>query len=452
MELRNWLRVLRRVLDQNTTLVLATTGDEGPWSARAYFAEHEGDLYLALEPARTLNNIRKNPRVSFTIDRGVPDQFAQGEGEAEELGSIHERKERVHLFRRTLEVVGFARSMPDLRIVRIRPKFWNIWDLTGTWKPRARLAVDQKFLDLWRKEFQRRVPRWRVYWKAVRPFSFTATTIAVLLGSILAPNFSLKWFLITLLAGLLVHAGVNAISDFFDYQKGVDNYLTLGSSRVLVDEEMRPSEVLALGVALLVLGAAIGLWLCAVRGWTLLWIGLAGYGLGIFYTAAPVGLKYRALGDLAVFLAFGPLMTLGAYFVQTQTLAGQPALLAVPVGLLVVGILHGNNLRDIEADQQAGYRTLAGILGRKAGGYYYGLLVLGAYALVLALVLLRLLPPHSLLVFLTLPVALQNVRIALEPARVAYGLLDLLTAQLHFRFGVFFVLGLLLSRLRILWQ
>ncbi|MER3447322.1 MAG: 1,4-dihydroxy-2-naphthoate octaprenyltransferase, partial [Candidatus Dadabacteria bacterium] len=86
----------------------------------------------------------------------------------------------------------------------------------------------------------------------------------------------------------------------------------LGSSRVLVDGWLTPRAVLRFGVVLLLLGGAVGALLAVARGPAVLGFGLAGLVLGVGYTWRPLGLKYRALGDVAVFLAFGPLMTLGA--------------------------------------------------------------------------------------------------------------------------------------------
>ena len=287
--------------------------------------------------------------------------------------------------------------------------------------------------------------------KATRPFSFTVTVFSVLLGAMLAPQVDWALALITLLGAVLVHAGVNVVSDWADYKRGADTWRVLGSSRVLVDGLLSPRAHLLWGVLLLSLGALIGLGLALTITPDILWIGLVGGLIGLFYTLPPLGLKYKALGDVAVFLAFGPVMALGAYVVQTATVDPLPLLASVPLGLLTTAILHGNNYRDIVEDSRAGYRTVASVMGGKGSAVYYLLLVAGAYASTLALIALGLLPLTALLVFLSAYQAWKNVRIAFRPQRVAFTFLDLLTAMLHMQFGLALVVGLALGRWGLGW-
>ena len=111
--------------------------------------------------------------------------------------------------------------------------------------------------------------------------------------------------------------------------------------------------------ALFAAAAAIGLVLVAVTGsMTLLWIGVAGIALGLAYTAPPLKLVYRGLGELAVALGFGPIMLLGAYVVQTNGLAWEPVVLSLVPGILISLILFVNEIPDRGGDAQAGKRTL----------------------------------------------------------------------------------------------
>lgn len=423
------LRAAKQVFRENKTLTLVSRQDGQVWAGKVYFAEHEGDLYVALEAGRNLRNLRANPQVFFVIEHGVPDRFIQGEGVAEILGDIAERPERHIIFRHAFELVGFAKSFPGVQVVRIRPTRLFVSDFTGDWKPRAEVQVDERVREAFRTELRMPRPRWISYLQAVRAFSFTVTVVPVLLGA------------------LLVHAGVNVLSDYTDYQRGADTWTVLGSSRVLVDGWLQPREVLRYGIALLVLGGGLGLVLAVFRGWPVLWLGLVGGVIGIGYTFPPLRLKYRALGDIAVFLAFGPSMSLGAYYVQTQRLSWPAALVALPPALLTVAVLHGNNFRDSAEDRRSGYRTIAQLLGPRGASVYYLLLVAGAYATTAALVVLGLLPWMSLAVALSLPLAWRNVGVAFRPSRVAFSFLDLLTAQLHLVFGALLVLAQAAARL-----
>jgi 1,4-dihydroxy-2-naphthoate octaprenyltransferase len=440
------LRATKQVFEENKTLTLVSRDDGQVWAGKVYFAEHEGDLYVALEQGRNFRNVRANPRVFFVIEHGVPDRFVQGEGIAEVVGDIAERPERHILFRHVFELVPFAKAFPGVQIVRIRPTRLYVSDFTGDWQPRAEVVVDDRVQELFRTTLRRPRPRWKSYAQAVRAFSFTVTLIPVLAGALLAASLNWPLLLVTLLAALLVHAGVNVLSDYWDFRRGADTWTVLGSSRVLVDGWLGTREVFWYGVALLALGGGAGAALAALRGPTVLWLGLAGALIGIGYTWPPLGLKYRALGDVAVFLAFGPIMVLGAFFVQAQALGWAPVLAATPLGLLTVAILHGNNFRDVAEDRRSGYATMAQLLGARGSSVYYLALVGGAYLATLALAAAGTLPWWCAAVVLSLPLAWRNVRIAFRPARVAFGFLDLLTAQLHLVFGLLFVAGLAVDR------
>jgi 1,4-dihydroxy-2-naphthoate octaprenyltransferase len=440
------LRTAKQVFRENKAFTLVTQGSAGVWAGKAYFGEQDGYLYTALEQGRNYRNILENPRVFFVIERGVPDRFIQGEGIAEQLGPIEERPERSIIFRKALELVLFAKLIPGVTLFRIRPTRLFISDFTREWKPRAEVEVTGEVLELFRSQLAEKPSVLRTLWKAIRPFAFPATLAPVLLGSLLAPALDWVRFLLTLVGTLLAHAGVNVISDYMDWRRGADTWKVLGSSRVLVDGLMEPKAHLWFGILLMVLAAAVGVVLVMQSGPAIWYLMAAGAALGIFYTVPPIGLKYRALGDVAVFLAFGPLMALGAYYVQTAQLDWLPVWLSLPIGLLTIAILHGNNYRDIAEDRAAGYHTVASLLGPRGSAYYYVALLAGAYVSVVVFVTLGLLPVWSLAVLLTLPVAWRNITVAFNHARVAFSFLDLLTAQLHLMFSGALVAGLLLHR------
>lgn len=293
----------------------------------------------------------------------------------------------------------------------------------------------------------------KLYLKAARPFSFTVSFFPPILALALAfledPDFSPKWglFIMTFLGGFIAHAGSNMVSDYFDYRKGIDRPGTYGSSQVLVAGEMSPVEMLILGLACLAVGALLGLaiMLMIPGGFSLLWLILIGGFLGLFYTAPPFVLKYTALGDLAVFMAFGPLMTLGGYFVQTGHYSIKAFLISIPVAMLVDAILHANNTRDIENDKNCQIKTVAGIIGRKNSIKMYQILVYGCYAAVVLMTILKLLPIYSLVVFLSLPLAKSNVK-KMQTTQTPPDA-DAMTAKLHSAFSLLFTVGLLLGRL-----
>jgi len=168
--------------------------------------------------------------------------------------------------------------------------------------------------------------------------------------------------------------------------------------------------------------------------------------LGIFYAFIPIGWKYIGMGDLAVFLAWTG-MAFGSYFVQTLTLNTNIILASLPLSLLIVAILHGNNMRDIDDDKRAGYFTLASLLGKNLSKYYYILLVLSAYVILVLNVVLGILPVWALVALLSIPVAYRNVLWAFRDNYVQKGMLDLYTAKLVSQFSILLIVGMVISRI-----
>ena len=445
-EYKSYLRTAKKVFEENKTLTLVSHGKSGVWAGKVYFGEEDGYIYVALEKGRNYQNVIENPRVFFVIEHGVPDRFIQGEGIAEKLGDISERPERSIIFRKAIELVVYAKKIPGVTLFRIRPTKLYVSDFTEEWKPRAEIEVTEEVLKFFQTELRTRHNFFKLVFKAIRPFAFPATIAPVLLGTFIASDVSLKLFLLVFVGLLFAHSAVNVLSDYFDYIRGADTWKVLGSSRVLVDGLMKPSQHLALGITLLLLALAFGLYFVLAVDHKILYFIIPGLILGVFYTAPPLGFKYRALGDLAVFLAFGPVMTLGVYYIQTREISLTPILLSIPIGLLTTAILHGNNFRDISEDIGAGYKTLAGILGPKGSSYYYAFLVLFAYLLTIYFIIRGFLPMAGIITLLTFPIAVKNVKVSFNQALVNFTFLDLLTAKLQLYFSTLLIFGLILEK------
>ncbi len=287
--------------------------------------------------------------------------------------------------------------------------------------------------------------------QATRPFSFTASIVPVLLGTVLgafAGGFHPWLAVVALVGGLAIHAGANLVSDYYDFRNGVDAEDTYGSSGVLTGRLLTPQEVFLGGLVAFAIAAVAGAYLATVRGPVILLLGSIGVLGGFFYTARPLGYKYRALGDVGIFLLFGPLMVLGAFFVQTATFSWLPFIVALPVGFLVTAILHANNLRDIPFDGRAGIKTLAMVAGGRGSRAIYATLLVGAYVAVVAFSVLGLVPMLALAALLSAPIAVRNLRLimrASSPGEMAMA--DVMTAQLHMAFGVLLTLGVAIGSL-----
>ena len=192
----------------------------------------------------------------------------------------------------------------------------------------------------------------------------TATFVPILLGIAVAAwtnGFSWWLALLTLIGGASIHLGLNVANDVFDTTSGADAANVnptqfSGGSRVVHYGLLTLRQIMLLSAAFY---AGIDLlYLCATRGWDLFWLGAVGALLSVFYTAPPLKLVHRGLGEIDVFLGFGPIMALGAYYVQAQEFDLEPLLASIPVGILIALVLYVNEVPDRPADAAAGKRTL----------------------------------------------------------------------------------------------
>jgi 1,4-dihydroxy-2-naphthoate octaprenyltransferase len=285
----------------------------------------------------------------------------------------------------------------------------------------------------------------RLWWQASRPFSFTASIIPVLVGTLLAAEHEFRWwaFVLAMLGSVLIHAGTNLVNDYYDYRKGADNEESLGPAGFIQRGVLQPNAVRNAGIVCFAAGAAIGLLLCAVTSWELIWLGIASVLAGFLYTGAPVHLAYIGLGEITVFLFMGPVMVVGAWFVQTETWAWDPFIASLPIAFLVTVILHANNLRDIDSDRKTGKRTIATLIGRKWANREMYLLLAGAYISLVAAAVAGSLPWPALIALATIPAAVpivQVVRAGGNPRKLNLALIK--SAMLHMQFGALMAAGL----------
>ncbi len=274
------------------------------------------------------------------------------------------------------------------------------------------------------------------------------TAISISVGSALAAidgDFSWAYYLLTLVAGVFMHAATNLINDYYDVKSGVDfKGVSTGIYRPhpLLEDKLTSQQVMTEAIVLYAVATGIGLYLAASRGWPLLTIGMIGVFASITYTAPPFKYKYIALGELSVFLMWGPLMVSGSYFIQSQAFSSSAVFISIPFGILVALVLLANNIRDISHDRSKGIRTLPIIIGERNGLRLYGTLVILAYAGIIGMSIAGPLYLWTLIVVLSLPLALKLIRQMMQkiPADA-----DAQTAKLDTAFGILLVVSLVLE-------
>ena len=258
------------------------------------------------------------------------------------------------------------------------------------------------------------------YLLATRPQFLPGIIIPVGVGAAAAWRaagaFDLPLFLLTIAAAVLYHGGMNALNDYFDSINGTDEINTgaltpfTGGSRFIQTGLLTRAETFGLGASLVAAGSAIGLWLAIETTPLLLVIGAAGLFSGFFYSAPPIFLAGRGLGELTVGLNFGLFAVTGSYVVQTSTIAAEAVFASLPVAFLITALLYVNEFPDYEADRASGKRTLVVRLGPRRARYGLAAIVAGAYLSVAAGLLLGHLPLSALITFASLPVAAAGVR------------------------------------------
>lgn len=280
---------------------------------------------------------------------------------------------------------------------------------------------------------------------AVRPWAFPASTMPVILtiSYVFYKQYFIAaeinwWFgLMALIGVMFLHAGGNLISDYYDFKNQVDRKESFGSERLLVQGVFQPRTYTRYGLILLVIGSAIGFWLTYHTGAALLWIGLIGVLGALCYSF----LKARALGDLLIFILYGPMIGLGTAYVLTSQLMWEVLLLNVPVAMLVVNILHANNTRDIKHDAEARIKSQAMLLGIKGSKIQYVVLALGAYLMIILMNVLGMIHPITLITLISLPIAIRNIKLMMKATTETLEVikdLDGMSAQLVMIFSMLF--------------
>ena len=205
---------------------------------------------------------------------------------------------------------------------------------------------------------------------------------------------------------LIFHVSGNLMNEYQDYINGVDVMEKTGPPRLIVQGLFKPKTVLYYSLTMLTLGILIGIYLLINTGWQLSIIGFIGILSVVFYHK----FKYKALGELLIYICYAMAVPIGIAFVITGQLIWTTLLIAAPTGLLVVGILHANNTRDVNQDGGAKVRTQAMKLGLEGSQIVYQTLVFVAYLLIAVLVTINLLHTITFLVLISFPLAKRNIK------------------------------------------
>lgn len=283
---------------------------------------------------------------------------------------------------------------------------------------------------------------------AVRPWSFPASAMPVIVTTafLFWRGYDISWgFAIWALLNIIVfHAAGNTWSDYFDFKKKVDADDTFGA-KTLTTGMFDPKEIKTLALTLTAVAVAGGLALMALTGLPLLWIGLGGVLCTLFYPY----LKFNALGDLVILLAYAFLPTLGTSFVAAGEVIPSVLIIALPLGLITDGILHSNNTRDMATDARAGIKTMAMALGTKSSAILYGFEMLFPFLWIGVCSIAGFMPIWTVAAFMTLPVAIacvQTMKNSVSAGSQLIADLDVRTANLQLMFSFLLTVAFVVAR------
>lgn len=292
-----------------------------------------------------------------------------------------------------------------------------------------------------------------VWLGAGRLVSLTATAspaVATLLAC-RALGLPIDWAVagVALLGVMLLQLGVNLDNDVEDDRRMIDQAGRLGGSGVIQRGWLAPRAMRRAAYALFAAGLVCGLPAFVRAPVPLAIVAALVLAGGLGYSGRPFGLKYRALGDLAVLLLCGPALTLGMGAAATAALVPALLPLGIAFGLLAVGILHSNNWQDIDIDRAAHAKTVASLIGPAwSRGYLVALYVGAAVAWIGAAIALSL-PVWA--TALPLVACIPSARLLARVLRAgdlqapAFALLRVEAAQLHLAWGVLFCVALATS-------
>ncbi|MEA2038990.1 MAG: 1,4-dihydroxy-2-naphthoate octaprenyltransferase [Thermodesulfobacteriota bacterium] len=294
-----------------------------------------------------------------------------------------------------------------------------------------------------------------IYLKALRAPFLAGSLIPVIIGAAFAlssKTFSI-WLLLLCAVGITgLHLGANLLNDYFD-SKGSDpiNMRVTpfsGGSRAIQDGGLAPRTILFMALFFFAIGFTVGIWLICLNRSLVIPIGLLGLGAGWAYSAPPLQLMSRGWGEAVIFFAFGPLVTLGTYYVMSGSLSWPAFAIGVPQGFFIAGVIWINQFPDYEADRMANKRNLVVRLGPGYSRYLYCVIMSMAFVIVFFLIGVAGFSYLIMLSFMAFPLAMKAMRILWREYLSHEGTVpaQVLTIQTLIAHGLLLSLGIVLSR------
>ena len=290
----------------------------------------------------------------------------------------------------------------------------------------------------------------KIWFRAIRPFTLTASVVPVFIGAALAfqqKESNLLLLLVILIGTILVQIGTNLIDEYADHQPMHENLAKLPSYKVIALGLLSRNTIRLASILAYIVATIIGISLVIIVGWPVLVFSIPSILAAYFYTAGPKPLGHILLGWPLVFLFMGPVIMIGTYYALTLSINLTAIYTSIPIGISVTNILIINDIRDMKEDREAGKSTPVTLFGVRFGILSWAILVITLLSIVLGIATIGNQTPWVLLTILTTPMWIK-VWHSLKNAdnKTSYTKTLILSAKTHLYFGILFAIGLILKR------
>ncbi len=262
----------------------------------------------------------------------------------------------------------------------------------------------------------------KIWWQALR-FHFTFPTfLPVILGNAVAILETKHWNWISgiamIAATVIHHIGLNLADDYYDYQHGTDVLKNLGKnpyaggSGILVLGLLKPKAIYLASLACYLITILIGLFIVYTHGLWALILGIFGVFCSYYYTAPPLRLAYRGLGELAIWINFGPVLILGSYYLQAHSISIAAILLSIIMGNLIFSVIIANEIPDYTNDKLAGKNTLIVKFGKQFGIFALMIAIIIIFGIIIfTTIIIHVLPMIFISTLLIIPISIKAITI-----------------------------------------
>lgn len=288
------------------------------------------------------------------------------------------------------------------------------------------------------------------WWQASRYHFIPPSMFPAAIGTIVSwasfQSFSFYFFVLVILGVIVNHAALNMTDDYFDYKHAVDSTKPgeenpyTGGSKTLTSGLIEPKKMFIVFSILYGIVFVLGLYITIERGILVLAFGLIGILSSIFYTSPPIKFAHHGFGELGLLLNFGPVIGLGAFYVQAQQLSIEAFLATLPCGIMLFSMIVINEIPDIQEDRLAGKLTLVARFGKKAGMNLYIVSWIATYGIIISSVILSFVPWPILISLLSLPLVIDSNRLLVrhyqEPAKLFNANKRMIQAHALTSFGI----------------